>query len=111
MTVRHIFEISEDRDDRLLSFIDLEPGGFWEILPEVMIFPEGVCPEGNIITEGNISPNPPSGGSINDILYRKLKASKLRIKNLTHAFVNTMFYFRINASIVAFFRITHRLEY
>jgi hypothetical protein len=34
--------------------------------------------------EGNISPNPPSGGSINDILYRKLKASKLRIKNLTH---------------------------
>ena len=57
---------------------------------------------GNIITEGNISPNPPSGGSINDILYRKLKASKLRIKNLTHTFVNTMFYFRINASIVAF---------
>jgi hypothetical protein len=49
-----------------------------------MIFPEGLCPEGNIITEGNISPNPPSGGSINDILYRKLKASKLRIKNLTH---------------------------
>jgi hypothetical protein len=36
------------------------------------------------------------------ILYRKLKASKLRIKNLTHTFVNTMFYFRINASIVAF---------
>ena len=53
-------------------------------------------------TEGNISPNSPSGGSINDILYRKLKASKLRIKNLTHTFVNTMFYFRINASIVAF---------
>ena len=67
-----------------------------------MIFPEGLCPEGNIITEGNISPNPPSGGSINDILYRKLKASKLRIKNLTHTFVNTMFYFRIKASIVAF---------
>jgi hypothetical protein len=70
-----------------------------------MIFPEGLCPEGNIITEGNISPNPPSGGSINDILYRKLKASKLRIKNLTHTFVNTMFYFRINASIVAFLSI------
>ena len=67
-----------------------------------MIFPEGLCPEGNIITEGNISPNPPSGRSINDILYRKLKASKLRIKNLTHTFVNTMFHFRINASIVAF---------
>ena len=63
-----------------LSFIDLERGGFGEILPEVMIFPEGLCPEGNIIIEGNISPNPPSGGSINDILYRKLKASKLRIK-------------------------------
>ena len=83
-------------------YIDLERGGFGEILPEVMIFPEGLCPEGNIITEGNISPNPPSGGSINDILYRKLKASKLRIKNLTHTFVNTMFHFRINASIVAF---------
>ena len=26
----------------------------------------------------------------------------MRIKNLTHTFVNTMFYFRINASIVAF---------
>ena len=52
----------------------------------------------------NISPNPPSGagGSINDILSRKLKASKLRIKNLTHTFVNTMFYFRIDPSIVAF---------
>ena len=85
-----------------LSFIDLERGGFGEILPEVMIFPEGLCPEGNINTEGNISPNPPSGGSINDILYRKLKDSKLRIKNLTHTFVNTIFYFRINASIVAF---------
>jgi hypothetical protein len=67
-----------------LSFIDLERGGFGEILPEVMIFPEGLCPEGNIITSGNILPNPPNGRSINDILYRKLKASKLRIKNLTH---------------------------
>jgi hypothetical protein len=64
---------------KYLSFIDLERGEFGEILPEVMIFPEG-----NIITKGNISLNPPSGGSINDILYRKLKASKLRIKNLTH---------------------------
>jgi hypothetical protein len=61
----------------------LERGEFAEILPEVMIFPEGLRPEGNIITEGNISANPPRGGSINDILYRKLKASKLRIKNLT----------------------------
>jgi hypothetical protein len=94
-----------------LSFIDLERGGFGEILPEEMIFPEGLGPEGNIITEGNISLNPPSGGSINDILYRKLKPSKLRIKNLTHTFVNTMFYFRINASIVGFLRITYRLEY
>ena len=64
--------------------------------------PEGLCPEGNINNEGNISPNPLSGRSINDILYWKLKASKLRIKNLTHTFMNTMFYFRINASIVAF---------
>jgi hypothetical protein len=35
-----------------LSFIDLERVGFGEILPEVMIFPEGLCPEGNINTEG-----------------------------------------------------------
>ena len=35
-----------------LSFIDQEQGGFDEILPEVMIFPEGLCLEGNI-TEGN----------------------------------------------------------
>jgi hypothetical protein len=38
-----------------------------------MIFSEGLCPEENIITEGNIPQNPPSGGSINDILYPKLK--------------------------------------
>ena len=66
-----------------LSFIDPERGRFGEILPEVMIF--NIITEigniiANIITEGNISPNPPSEGSINDILYRKLKASKLRIK-------------------------------
>ena len=56
-----------------LSFIDPERGGFGVIFPEVMIFSEGLCPEENIITEGNIPANPPSGGSINDILYRKLK--------------------------------------
>jgi hypothetical protein len=61
------------QEDYYLSFIDLERGVFGGILPEVMIFPKGLCPEGNIITEGNISTNPPSGGSINDILYRKLK--------------------------------------
>ena len=63
-----------------LSFIDPPLGGFGEILPEVMKYREGLCTKGIIITEGNISPNPPSGGSINyDILYRKLKASKLRM--------------------------------
>jgi hypothetical protein len=58
-------------------FIIYRPGarGFGVIFPEVMIFSEGLCPEKNIITEGNITPNPPSGGSINDILYRKLKNS------------------------------------
>jgi hypothetical protein len=40
--------------DLHLSFINLEQGGLSEILPEVMIF------LGNIVTEGNISPNPPS---------------------------------------------------
>jgi hypothetical protein len=56
-----------------LSFIDPPLGGFGGILPEVMIFSEGLSPKENIITEGNIPPNPPSGGYINDILYRKLK--------------------------------------
>jgi hypothetical protein len=58
-----------------LLYIIYRPGarGFGGILPEVMIFPEGLCPEGNIITEDNILTNPPSGGSINAILYRKLK--------------------------------------
>jgi hypothetical protein len=36
-----------------LSFIDPERGGFG------VIFPEGLCPEENIITEGNITSNPP----------------------------------------------------
>jgi hypothetical protein len=51
-----------------LLFIDLERVGFGEILPEVKLFPEGLCPEENSITEGNISPNPPSEGSINDFI-------------------------------------------
>ena len=38
------------------------------------IFRGALCPEENIITEGNIA-EPPSGGSINDKLYRKLKNS------------------------------------
>ena len=58
-----------------LSFIDPERGGFGVIFPEVMIFSEGQSPSENIITSGNITPNPPSEGSINDILYRKLKNS------------------------------------
>jgi hypothetical protein len=57
-----------------LSFIDPERGGFGVIFPEVMIFSEALCHEENIITK-EISPNPPSGGSINYILYRKLKNS------------------------------------
>ena len=52
-----------------ISFIDPPLGGFSEILPSVMIFPSGQSPSGNIITSGNISPNPPSGGSINDKYY------------------------------------------
>jgi hypothetical protein len=41
-----------------LSFIDLERGGFGVIFPEVMIFSEVLCPEENIITEGNIAESP-----------------------------------------------------
>ena len=44
-----------------ISFIDPPLGGFGEIFPSVMIFPSG-----SIITSGNISPNPPRSGSIND---------------------------------------------
>ena len=108
-----MFTMTKYSNLKQLSFIDLERGGFGEILPEVMIFPEGLCPEGNINTEGNISPTPPSGGSINDTLYRKLKASKLRIKNLTHTLVNIMFYFRITISfgilMTTFFKICFKI--
>jgi hypothetical protein len=62
-----------------LSFIDPERGGFGGILPEVMIFFEGLCPEENIITEGNISTNSPSGGSINDIIQKVKETTKFRI--------------------------------
>jgi hypothetical protein len=41
-----------------LSFIDPERGWFGVIFPEVMIFSEGLCPEENIITEGNIAESP-----------------------------------------------------
>jgi hypothetical protein len=49
-----------------ISFIDPPLGGFGAILPSVMIFPSGQSPSGNIITSGNISPNPPRSRSIND---------------------------------------------
>ena len=49
-----------------ISFIDPLLGGFGEILPSVLIFPSGQSPSGNIITSGNISPNPPRSRSIND---------------------------------------------
>jgi hypothetical protein len=66
---------------RYLSFIDPERGEFGGILPRasgaassiiggvLRCHCPGLCPEGNIITEGNISTNPPSGGFINDIKY------------------------------------------
>ena len=70
-----------------LSFIDPPLGGFGEIFPEVMIFPEGFSPRekpsGNIITSGNISPNPPSGKSIN--LYRNTKMFMQNLK-MIHAY-------------------------
>jgi hypothetical protein len=40
-----------------------------------MIFPEELCPEGNMITEANISTNHPSGRSINDI-FNETELSK-----------------------------------
>ncbi len=73
-----------------LSFIDPERGGFGKILPSAMIFPEGACPEGNIITKGNILPNPQSGGSINYILYRKKAPEKIeRTTWWLNYFINT----------------------
>jgi hypothetical protein len=63
-----------------LSLIDPLFVGFGVIFPSVMIFSSGQSPSENIITSGNITPNPTSGGSINDILYRKLKNS-LRVQN------------------------------
>jgi hypothetical protein len=79
-----------------LSFVELERGGFGEILPKVMIF---------IITEGNISPNSPLSRSINKYIIPKIKSLQVEKINLPHTFVNMMFYFWIiNASIVAFFR-------
>jgi hypothetical protein len=59
-------------------------GRFGGILPEVMIFPEGIFAEGNIITEDNISTNPPSGGiilyfSINRVYKKKLNRYEFAI--------------------------------
>ena len=53
-----IYEICKLRIAMIFIFIIYRPGarGFGEIFPEVMIFPEGFSP---------------SGGTINDILYRK----------------------------------------
>jgi hypothetical protein len=42
----------------IIIYIDPPLGGFGVIFPEVMIFSEGLCPEENIITEGNIAESP-----------------------------------------------------
>jgi mRNA-degrading endonuclease RelE of RelBE toxin-antitoxin system len=47
-----------------------------------MIFPSGQSPSGNIITSGNISPNPPRSRSINDKYsptgeYNKIETFKM----------------------------------
>jgi hypothetical protein len=60
---KHVYGLVYYTSLLYLSFIDQERGGFGGIIPEVMIR--------NIITEGNVLPNPLSGGSINDILYRR----------------------------------------
>ena len=49
-----------------ISFLDPPLGGFGGILLSVMIFSSGQSPSENIITSGNIPPNPPRSGSIND---------------------------------------------
>ena len=48
-----------------ISFIDLPLGEFGEIFPSVMIFLQEI-----FITSGNISPNSPRSGFINDNKYR-----------------------------------------
>ena len=66
--------VGKQLPEKYLSFIDSERGGFGVIFPEVMIFPRGFAPR-KISSLREISTNPPSGGSINVILYRKLKNS------------------------------------
>jgi hypothetical protein len=63
--IRHIFQAcpvwiytQNNITQAYLSFIDPDRGGFGVIFPEVMIFSEGLCPEENIITEGNIAESP-----------------------------------------------------
>jgi hypothetical protein len=56
-----------------LSFIDPEGGGFGKVLPWSADMTRGFAPRKILSLRINISPNPPSGGSINDRLFRKLK--------------------------------------
>jgi hypothetical protein len=53
------------------------PTKFWAPQATYHLLPGSTGILRNIITDGNISPNSPSGGSINDILHRKLKASSI----------------------------------
>jgi hypothetical protein len=47
----------------------------------------------DIITEGNVSTNPPSGGSINDIIPKVKETTKFRINFKTILKANTIFNF------------------
>ena len=54
---------------QFVSFIHTDREGLYN--PEMMVFPEERCFEGNIISNINISSHLSSGGCVNDILYTK----------------------------------------
>jgi hypothetical protein len=67
-------------------------GGFSEILPSCsddIISRSGQSPSGNIITSGNISPNPPRSRSINDKCYPNSVSVADMLLNVTMVIISS----------------------
>ena len=75
--------VGKQLPEKYLSFIDSERGGFGVIFPEVMIFSEGLCPEENIITEGNIAESPERRVYKCYIIPKVKELTKFRINSKT----------------------------
>jgi hypothetical protein len=94
---------------RFLSFIDLERGGFGVIVPEVMIFFEGLCHEENIITEWNIAESPERRVYKWYIIPKVKELTNFRINFKTCRILTTRIQFLFSSVYLSFWRFLFKI--